>query len=394
MRRIAVLASLILIAALPASAQDEDAAYVGHGISMYGDLKYGPDFTHFDYANPNALKGGDVRLASRGTYDSLNAFILRGTPAAGIGDIFDTLMSGSDDEPFSEYGLLAETVETPADRSWAEFTLRPTARWHDGTPITVDDVIWTFETLKTEGHPFYSAYYANVVSAEDIGGGKIRFTFDQAGNRELPLIMGQMVVLPKHYYADRTFAETSLEPPLGSGPYRIKSVDAGRSITYERVDDYWGKDLAVNVGQHNFGTIRYDYYRDESVAVEAFKAHEYDFRQENTSKTWATAYTSPAVDRGLIVLEEIVHENPTGMQAFIFNLRRDKFTDSRVREALAYAFDFVWVESEPVLWSIRPHKELFFEFRTGGDRSAQRGRTCLVGTVPRPTAAGGLHRSL
>ena len=342
MRRLAVIATLALVAAFPATAQDDGDVYVGHGISMHGDLKYGPDFTHFEYTDPSAVKGGEVRLSARGTYDSLNPFILRGSPAAGIGNIFDTLMANSLDEPFSEYGLLAETVEVPADRSWVAFTLRPEARWHDGTPLTVDDVIWTFETLKTEGHPFYSAYYANVVSAEDLGGGKVKFTFDQEGNRELPLIMGQMVVLPKHYYADHTFGETTLEPPLGSGPYRIASVDAGRSITYERVEDYWGKDLPVNAGQYNFDTMRYDYYRDDSVAVEAFKAHEYDFRQENVSKTWATAYASPAVNEGLIVLEEIVHENPTGMQAFIFNLRRDMFADPRVRQALAYAFDFEW----------------------------------------------------
>ncbi len=342
MRRFAVLATLAFFTALPASAQDDGDVYVGHGISMYGDLKYGPDFTHFEYTDPNAVKGGEIRLSARGTYDSLNPFILRGTAAAGIGNVFETLMVSSQDEPFAEYGLLAETVEIPADRSWVAFTLRPEARWHDGTPLTVDDVIWTFETLKADGHPFYRAYYANVVSAEDMGDGKVKFTFDQEGNRELPLIMGQMVVLPKHYYAEHTFAETTLEPPLGSGPYRVASVDAGRSITYERVEDYWGKDLPVNVGQYNFGTMRYDYYRDDSVAVEAFKAHEYDFRLESVAKTWATAYTGPAVNQGLIILEEIVHENPTGMQAFIFNLRRDKFADPRVREALGYAFDFEW----------------------------------------------------
>ena len=348
MRRIAVLIAVAFASALPAAAQDEGDVYVGHAISMYGDLKYGPDFTHFDYVNPDAPKGGNVKLGALFSFDSLNPYILKGTPAAGVGSylggslIMESLMVGSQDEPFSEYGLIAESVEVPADRSWVAFNLRPEARWHDGEPITADDVVWTFETLMSEGHPLYRAYYANVVSAEKIDDHKVKFTFDQSGNRELPLIMGQLPVLPKHYYESHAFNETTLEPPLGSGPYRIKSVDPGRSITFELVDDYWGKDLPVNKGQNNIGTLRYDYYRDGNIAVEALKAHEYDFRQENNSRVWATAYTGPAVRDGLLILEELPDHTPSGMQAFVFNTRRDKFSDPRVRQALGYAFDFEW----------------------------------------------------
>ena len=348
MRRIAVLIAVAFASALPAAAQDEGDVYVGHAISMYGDLKYGPDFTHFDYVNPDAPKGGNVKLGALFSFDSLNPYILKGTPAAGVGSylggslIMESLMVGSQDEPFSEYGLIAESVEVPADRSWVAFNLRPEARWHDGEPITADDVVWTFETLMSEGHPLYRAYYANVVSAEKIDDHKVKFTFDQSGNRELPLIMGQLPVLPKHYYESHAFNETTLEPPLGSGPYRIKSVDPGRSITFELVDDYWGKDLPVNKGQNNIGTLRYDYYRDGNIAVEALKAHEYDFRQENNSRVWATAYTGPAVRDGLLILEELPDHTPSGMQAFVFNTRRDRFSDPRVRQALGYAFDFEW----------------------------------------------------
>lgn len=340
MRCLAVLV-ILAAAALPVRAQEAPTS-ISHGLSMYGDLKYGEGFEHFDYVNPDAPKGGEVRQWAFGGFDSLNAFILKGNPGAGTHLIYDTLLKSSDDEPFSEYGLLAEAIEVPEDRSWVAFKIRPEARWNDGEPVTPRDVIWTFDTLKTEGHPYYRAYYANVVSAEDIGGGWVRFNFDAPGNRELPLIMGQMQVLPEHWYATRNFADASLEPPLGSGPYRVTAVEAGRSITYERVEDYWGADLPVNRGFYNFGTIRYDEYLDFDVALEAFKAHEYDFRQENNSKLWATAYTGPAFDKGLIVKEEVPNEVPTGMQAFAFNIRRPIFQDPKVREALGYAFDFEW----------------------------------------------------
>ncbi len=316
--------------------------YIGHGMSMYGDLKYGPGFTHFEYANRNAPKGGDVRLAAIGTFDTLNPFILKGVAAAGLGQMFDTLMTGSADEPFSEYGLLAESIEVPADRSWVVFTLRPEARFHDGSAVTAEDVIWTFETLKTKGQPFYRAYYGQAKQAEKVGDRRVKFTFGPGDNRELPLILGQLPVLSKAYWEKHDFEKTTLEPPLGNGAYRIESVDAGRSVVYRRVKDYWGAKLPVNAGRENFDVIRYDYYRDASVALEALKAGEYDFRQENVSRNWATAYNVPAVTQGLIRREEIKNQVPTGMQGYFYNTRRPAFRDPRVRHALAYAFDFEW----------------------------------------------------
>jgi microcin C transport system substrate-binding protein len=313
-----------------------------HGASMYGELKYGPDFTHFDYTNPDAPKGGTLTLSAIGGFDNLNQFILKGNNAEGLGLLYDTLTVGDLDEPFSEYGLVAQSIEMPEDRSWVIFTLRPEARFQDGTPITVEDVIWTLETLKTKGHPFYRAYYANIVKAEKVADRQVKMVFDGKMNRELPLIAGQMPVLPKRYYDKIEFDKTTLTPPLGSGPYRIKRVDPGRTIVYERDPSYWGAKLPVNIGRNNFDEIRYEYYRDANVALEAFKAGNFDVQIENNSKDWATAYTGPAVDKRLIVREEIPNQRGTGMQGFVYNTRRAMFKDPRVRAALAYAFDFEW----------------------------------------------------
>jgi microcin C transport system substrate-binding protein len=318
------------------------ALYSGHGIAMHGDLKYGPDFKHFDYVNPAAPKGGELKQGTVGTFDSFNAFIIKGNPVAGIGQIYDTLLTPSADEPFSEYGLLAEKVETPADRSWVAFTLRPNARWHDGKPITVDDVIWSFETLRDKGAPFFRAYYHNVDKVETTGERTVKFTFKPGENRELPLILGQFPVFPKHWWATRDFDTTSLEIPLGSGPYKVESFEPGRYVVYARVPDYWGKDLPVNVGRNNFDRSRIDYYRDPTVALEAFKAGEFDFEIEQSAKAWATAYDFPALKNGLVKKEEIANDRPVGMQAFAFNTRRPMFKDARVREALGYLFDFEW----------------------------------------------------
>lgn len=341
----AFLVALLLLlptVSLPASTPDRAA----HGLSLYGgELKYPRTFGHFAYVNPAAPKGGAVTLAVTGTFDSLNPFILKGVPAAGLGQVFDTLMVGSADEPLAEYGLVAETVETPADHSWVAFTLNPRARFHDGSPITVDDVIWTFETLRAHGHPFYRSYYAHVARVEPAGARRVRFTFTSGTNRELPLIVGQMPVLPKAWWAGRNFEKTTLQAPLGSGPYRVERVDPGRSITYGRVKDYWAAELPVNVGRFNFDTLRYDYYRDDGVALEAFKAGAYDFRAESTAKHWATAYDVPAVRDGRIRKEEIPNSVPAGMQGFVYNTRREVFRDPRVRRALAYAFDFEWTNA-------------------------------------------------
>jgi microcin C transport system substrate-binding protein len=339
--RLAAAAVAAIAFVLPSPSAAETIKPV-HAIAMHGKPKYGPDFRHFDYVNPNAAKGGQVKLAAIGSFDTFNPYILKGQPAAGLNNLFETLLTSSSDEAFTEYGLIAESIEMPEDRSWVAFTLRKEARWHDGKPITVDDVIFSLGLIKTKGHPFYRSYFKNLERAEQVGEHKVRFTFSGGINRELPLITGQLPILPKHYWEGRDFEKTTLEPPVGSGPYRIKSFEAGRSVTYELDPDYWGRDLPVQKGTDNFQIIRYDYYRDTTVSLEAFKAGEYDFRQENVAKEWATGYDSPSVRQGLIKKEEIRHEQPTGMQAFVFNARRDFFKDKRVRQALALAFDFEW----------------------------------------------------
>ncbi|HIM76672.1 MAG TPA: ABC transporter substrate-binding protein [Rhodospirillales bacterium] len=318
------------------------SAETSHGLAMHGDLKYPAGFKNFEYTNPAAPKGGTVRLNAVGTFDSFNSFIVKGNGAAGVGFIYDNLMHGSADEAFSQYGQLAESIEVPKDRSWAAFTLRAKAKWHDGKPVSVADVIWTFNTLTTKGTPFYRFYYGNVADVVQTGPRTVRFNFKPGENRELPLILGQLTILPKHYWQNRDFTKTTLEPPLGSGPYKIESFEAGRSITYTRIKDWWGENIPVNRGQYNFDTIRYDYYRDSTVALLAFKGGEYDYRAENSSKAWATAYKTPNVEKGLIRKVEINHNRSSGMQAFVMNTRRDLFKDRRVRKALAYGFDFEW----------------------------------------------------
>ncbi len=338
MRALGVAITLLLLAA-PVMAQETT---VTHGTSLLGSLKYPAGFAHFDYVDPQAPKGGLVRLATVGAFDSLHPYVLKGRAAAGLGLTFETLLTPSADESESFYGLIAESIEMPADRSWVAFKLRPEARFHDGSPITVEDVIFSFEMLKTKGHPFYRGYYADIAKAEKAGPRQVRFHFSGGLNRELPAITGQLPVLSKTYFADKDFAKTTLEPILGSGPYRVEAVDPGRSITYQRVADYWGRDLPVNLGQHNFDRLRYDYYRDQTVALEAFKAHAYDYRAENSSKRWATGYASPARDKGLLRQATLPDASPAGMQGFVFNLRREKFRDRRVRQAISYAFDFEW----------------------------------------------------
>ena len=332
----------LLVVAMPLADQPN---YKGHAISMYGDLKYGPDFKHFDYANPNAPKGGTVKMSASGTYDCLNQFILKGVSAYGLGLIYDSLTEHARDEPFSEYGLLAESIEVPPDRSWTLFTLRSGAQWHDGKPITPEDVAFTLETLQTKGHPFYRNYYADVKQVEKVGERQVKFTFGGKDNRELPLIVGQMLILPKHYWEGKNFEKTTLESPLGSGPYKIEAHDPGRSITYRHVENYWGADLPVNKGHYNPDVIHYDYYKDRTVATEAQKGGEFDFTLQNISKSWATAYDIPAIAGGRLIKELIPHENGTGMQGFWFNTRRSKFADPKVRHALAYAFDFEWTNT-------------------------------------------------
>jgi microcin C transport system substrate-binding protein len=335
-------ATLILPGIAHAQAVKPAAAKPAHGIAMHGDLKYPADFKHFDYVNPEAPKGGSLRMSAPGTFDTLNGFTLKGVAAAGIGLMYDTLMTNSDDEAFSQYCLLCETVEVPADRSWVIFNLRPEARFQDGVPITADDVVFTFDTIRSKGHPQLRFYYSSIAKVEKLGERRVKFTFKPGENRELPLIIGQQPILPKHYWEKRDFERATVEPPVGSGPYKIDSFEPGRDIVYRRDPNYWGRNLPVNVGRFNFDTIRYDYYRDPSVEFEAFKAGQYDFRPENTARNWAIGYDFPAVRRGEVKKEELENHRPMGMQGYVYNTRRPLFADPRVRRALAYAFDFEW----------------------------------------------------
>ena len=339
LRRIGVglAAAMLLMASAP---KDEGA--VRHGLSAFGDLKYGADFAHFEYVDPTAPKGGELRLWALESYDSLNPFVLKGVPAAGIGMIHETLMARAGDEPDALYGLIAESVELADDRSWVAFTLRPEARWRDGSPITADDVVFSFETLRAEGHPSYRVLYRDIAGVEARAPDRVRFTFAPGEHRDLPLVAAAMPVLSKAYWEGREFGETTLEPPLASGPYRVAKVDPGRSITYRRDPEYWGAELPVNRGRYNFDVIRFDYYRDRGIALQAFFAGEYDFCEEFTSKSWATEYDKPPVRKGLIRREVLPDETPSGVQAFFINTRRAKFRDRRVRAALNFAFDFSW----------------------------------------------------
>jgi microcin C transport system substrate-binding protein len=319
-----------------------------HGLSLFGELKYPVGFGHFDYVNVNAPKGGAARLIAFGTFDNLNMAVgrVKGSLAGGIDLIYDTLLVSGMDEVATGYGLLAEAVSSPDDHSSVTYRLRDNAKWHDGAPVTADDVLFSFEAFKTND-PFYSAYYRHVTKAEKIGEREVTFTFDGPGNRELPQIVGELTILPKHWWEGtdklgrkRDVSSTTLDPPLGCGAYRIKEFVPARSIVYQRVGDYWGKDINVNIGRDNFGELRFEYFRDATVAIEAFKADVIDWRTENSAKNWATAYDFPAVRDQRVVKEEFPIKSSGGMQAFAFNTRRAKFTDPRVRRAFNYALNF------------------------------------------------------
>ncbi|MFQ6572990.1 extracellular solute-binding protein [Pseudomonas sp. UM16] len=341
--RLRLKACALLLTCLSAQA----LAAPQHALTLYDEApKYPANFKHFDYVNPDAPKGGTFRQAGFGGFDSLNPYINKGVPADDIGLIYDTLMTQSLDEPFTEYGLVAGKIEKAPDNSWVRFYLRPEARFHDGHPIHAEDVVFTFNTLIKQGAPLFRGYYADVaeVIAEDPQ--RVLFKFKHNNNRELPLILGQLPVLPKHWWEGRDFTKGNLEVPLGSGPYQVAEVKAGRSIRYERVKDYWGKDLAVNRGFYNFDVMTTDYYRDNSVALEALKAGQFDYRLETAAKSWATAYDVPAVRQKRLILEELPNGNPTGMQGFVYNIRRPVFEDVRVREALSLLLDFEWTNKQ------------------------------------------------
>ncbi|MGH6832139.1 MAG: extracellular solute-binding protein, partial [Methyloceanibacter sp.] len=299
---------------------------------------------HFPYANPDAPKGGKVIFAVQGSYDNLNPLIVKGAAADGVREyIYESLLARAYDEPFSLYGLIAESVETPADRSFVEFTLNPVAKFSDGKPITVEDVIFSHALLRDHGRPNHRSYYKKVAKVEKTGERKVRFTFDASGDREMPLIIGLMPVLPRHLIDPERFEKTTLFPPTGSGPYTVSKVDPGKSISFKRDPNYWGRDLAVNRGLYNFDEIRFDYYRDAGSMFEAFKSGLVRLRNEDDPTRWTEGYTFPAMRDGRVVKEELPVETPAGMSALVFNTRRPIFADPRVRQALILLFDFEWV---------------------------------------------------
>ena len=348
---IKVLGSLSLLPGfrvVAASVAHADEPAWRHGLSLFGDVKYPADFPHFDYVNPDAPRGGRVRLFTVGTFDSLNPFSFKGNPAFLVASTVDSLVKSASDEPSSEYGLIAEAMKYPEDYSSVTYRLRLGARFHDGSPITPDDIIWSMTHLKLV-NPQSAFYYKNIARAEQTSEREVTFVFSVKGNRELPQITGQLQVLPRHWWEgsddrgrQRDLNETTLEIPIGSGAYQISEVKTGVSITARRLDDYWGARLPVNIGQNNFDELTVVYFRDTTVALEAFKSDQYDYRAENSSKNWATAYDFPAVTRGDVVREEITLKNVQGMQSFAFNTRRKKFADKRLRLAFNHAFDFEW----------------------------------------------------
>jgi microcin C transport system substrate-binding protein len=328
---------LLLFASAPSYAQN-----ALHALAMHGSPKYAAGFTHFDYVNPNAPKGGTMKLSGAETFDSFNGFINKGVSADGLGLLYTSLLEKSQDEAFTMYGALAASLEIPKDRSWVTFNIQPTAIWDDGKPVTADDVVWTFNTLVEHGRPQYRAYYAHVAKVEALSEKRVKFTFDMAENLELPLIVGELTILPKHYWEGRDFTKTTLEPPVGSGPYKIATFEQGRSITYARKEGWWGETLPVYKGRYNFDRIGYEYYRDQDVSLQAFFGEEFDFRQEYTAKLWSTGYDVPAVKDGRIIKEMIPNKLPQGMQGFTMNLRRPIWQDKAVRKVMNLAFDFEW----------------------------------------------------
>ncbi|NJM29410.1 MAG: ABC transporter substrate-binding protein [Rhizobiales bacterium] len=348
--------SLLKLAALAPAAKIAHVSFAAaeemtfkHALTLFDDVKYPPDFKHFIYVNPAAPKGGKVRFGVVGSFDSLNPYTFKGESIGVAGN--ETLLTSSLDEPSTEYGLIAKDVWHPEDRSRVVFRLRPEAKFHDGKTITPEDVIWSMTTLR-DNHPFYNSYYKNITTAEQSGEAEVTFVFSQTGNRELPLISGQLPVLPKHWWTarnasgkQRDIKETTLEVPLGSGAYTVANIKPGQSVLLKRIADYWGKDLPVNLGQNNFDEIEYIFFRDANVAFEAFKSDQYDWRTETSAKMWATGYDFPAIKDKRCIIEEIPLKQVEGMQSWAFNLRREKFADPRVRQAFNYAFDFEWANT-------------------------------------------------
>jgi microcin C transport system substrate-binding protein len=353
----AIVALLAGVAASPAGAEPR------HGLSVFGELKYPADFQHFEYVNPDAPKGGRMVTMGTGganTFDTLNQYILKGDAAQGLDFLFDSLMVRAQDEPDAVYGLIAKSADVALDGMSVTFKLRPEAKFSDGTPVTAADVAFSFAILKEKGHPSISLTLHDVVAAEAIDPETVRYTFKGTLTRDLPTLVAQLPVLSKAYYTTQPFEETSLKPPLGSGPYRIKDFNPGTYITYTRRDDYWAKDLPVNKGRYNFDEIRYDYYRDRNIELEALKSGGFDFREEFSSSNWATGYDIPAVRDGRLIKTSLPDNRPSGAQGYFLNLRRDKFQDPRVRQALDLVFDFEW-SNKKLFYGLYKRTTSYFE---------------------------------
>jgi len=371
-----------------------NAAEPKHGLSAFGDLAYPADFKNFNYVNPDAPKGGTFSLVGWGgvtTFNSLNNFILKGDAAQGLELLFDSLMTRAADEPDAVYGLVAENAEIADDRMSVTFKLRPEAKFNDGSPLTADDVVFSFDALKTKGHPIYAQTLADVEKAEALDPATVRYTFKGSLVRDLPLTVAGLPIFSKAYYATRDFSATTMEPPLSSGPYGVGKVSQGRTIEYKRNPDYWAKDLPVNRGRWNFDTMRYEYFRDRTAALEAFKADAYDFREEFTSKSWATEYDFPAIREGRVKKEVIPDETPSGTQGFFVNTRREQFKDPRVRKALGLAFDFEWA-NRYLFHNLYTRTQSYFENSTlkatGEPSEAERKLLDELGVPVLPEALG------
>jgi microcin C transport system substrate-binding protein len=371
----ALAAGSLVLGALLATVSSARASEPEHGLSAFGDLVYPEDFQHFNYVNPDAPKGGTFSLIGWGgvtTFDSLNNYILKGDAAQGLELLFDTLMTRAADEPDAVYGLVASSAEIADDDISVTFKLRPEARFSDGSPLTADDVIFSFDALKTKGHPIYAQSLADVVKAEAPDPHTVRYTFKGSLVRDLPLTVAELPIFSKAYYATHDFAQTTLDPPLGSGPYVVGDVKQGRTISYKRDQNYWAKDLPVNRGRWNFDEIRFEYFRDRTAGMEGFKAGAYDFREEFTSKVWATEYNFPAIRDGKVKKEVLADETPSGTQGFFLNTRREQLKDPLVRQALDLAFDFEWTNRN-LFYSLYTRTQSYFEnssMKADGEPSA------------------------
>ena len=359
---ISALTLIVVLAAIQFTAARARAAE-SHGLSVFGDLKYPADFKHFDYVNPDAPKGGRLAMigtASRITFDSFNNFILKGDAAQGLEYLFDTLMTRANDEPDAVYGLIAKSAEVAPDRMSVTFHLRPEAKFADGSPVTTDDIVFSFTALKEKGKPEFSLALRDVVKAEAIDAQTVRYTFQGTLIRDLPLVVAELPVLSKAYYTKRPFEETSLDRPLGSGPYAIADFKTGTNVTFKRRPDYWARDLPVNRGRFNFDELRYEYYRDRTLELEGLKAATFDLREEFTSLDWATSYDIPSVKDGRLIRLVLPDERPSGAQGFFINTRREQFQDVRVRAALDLAFDFEW-SNKNLFFNLYQRTQSYFE---------------------------------